>query len=361
MRASTALVGENVTGCPLHPPRSRPRAHLAQRPRAHPAQRPHALPTCAHTPSQVLQFGCYNFAKEIWDLLAQQYTTADLVHHYQLHDLLHRMKQELAQLVLQKPGIQYRFKPPSHSAAAADVLNDSLSFTISVNDVAELVKQIMSNSGTPSSSALSITSDSDLDGISILKQDLNHHFEMKDLDTLSYFLGLEVSTTSDGYYLSEAKYASDLFSRVGLTDSKTASTPLEPIARFTLLDGTPLCDHTLYRTLVGSLVYLTVTHPDIAYAVHLASQFLSARRTTHFVVVLHILRYIKGTLFHGLHFQLIPLLSYMHTLMLIGLGILPIDALLFVFASFLVPLLFLEEVRNRPSMLVLVRKLNTEH
>ncbi|KAK3006920.1 hypothetical protein RJ639_016775 [Escallonia herrerae] len=267
-----------------------------------------------------------------------------------------------AQLVLQKPGIQYRFKPPSHSAAAAaDVLNDSLSFTLSVNDVTKLVKQIMSNSGTLSSSALSITSDNDLDGISILKQDLNHHFEMKDLDTLSYFLGLEASTTSDGYYLSEAKYASDLFSRAGLTDSKTASTPLEPIARFTLLDGTPLCDHTLYRTLVGSLVYLTVTRPDIAYAVHLVSQFLFAQRTTHFVVVLHILRYIKGTLFHGLHFQLIPLLSYMHTLMLIGLGVLPIDALLFVFASFLVPLLFLEEVRNRPSMLVLVRKLNIEH
>ncbi|KAK3033703.1 hypothetical protein RJ639_033927 [Escallonia herrerae] len=72
---------------------------------------------------------------------------------------------------------------------------------------------------------------SDLDSISILKQDLNHHIEMKDLGTLSYFLGLEVSSASDGYYLSQAKYASDLFSRADLTDSKTASTSLEPNIR----------------------------------------------------------------------------------------------------------------------------------
>ncbi|KAK3027311.1 hypothetical protein RJ639_040403 [Escallonia herrerae] len=114
-----------------------------------------------------------------------------------------------------------------------------------------------------------IITDSDLDDISILKQDLNHYFEMKDLGTLSYFLELEVSTVSDGNYLSQAKYASDLLSRAGLTDSKTASTPLESNVRFTPRDGAPLRDPTLYSTLVGSLVYLTVTRPDIAYVVHL--------------------------------------------------------------------------------------------
>ncbi|KAK3010470.1 hypothetical protein RJ639_013022 [Escallonia herrerae] len=201
-------------------------------------------------------------------------------------------------------GIQYRFKPPSHSTAVADdVLNDSSSSALSVNDVVKIVKQIMFNSSTPSSSALSVNSGSDLDGISNLKQDLNHHFEIKDLGTLTYFLGLEVSTTSDGYYLSEAKYAFDLLSRAGLTDSKTSSTPLEPNVRFTPLDGTPLRDPTLYHILVGSLVYLTVTRPDIAHVVHLVSQFLSAPHTTHFATILHILRYIKGTLFHCLHFS----------------------------------------------------------
>ncbi|KAK3040283.1 hypothetical protein RJ639_028198 [Escallonia herrerae] len=140
-----------------------------------------------------------------------------------------------------------------------------------------------------------IITGSDLDGISNLKQDPNHHFELKDLGTLSYFLGLEVSTASDEYYLSQAKYVSDLLSNL--------KQDLISNVRFTFLDGTHLRDPTLYRTLVGSLGYLTVTRPDIAHTMHLVSQFLYAPRTTHFAAVLHILRYIKGALFHGLHFS----------------------------------------------------------
>ena len=140
-------------------------------------------------------------------------------------------------------------------------------------------------------------------GICDLQKFLNQQFEMKDLGTLSYFLGLEVTSSSDGYYLSQAKYASDLLSKVGLTDSKTVSTPLELNVKLNTTDGEPLSDATLYRQLVGSLIYLTVTRPDLAYAVHLVSQFMSAPRSTHYAAVLRILRYIKGTLFHGLHFS----------------------------------------------------------
>ncbi|XP_015960330.1 secreted RxLR effector protein 161-like [Arachis duranensis] len=110
-----------------------------------------------------------------------------------------------------------------------------------------------------------ITGD-DIDGISDLKASLHRIFEMKDLD------------------------------------SRTETTPLEPNVQFTPLDGTILDNSTLYRQLVGGLVYLTVTRPDIAYPVRVLSQFLSAPRTTHYVSVLRILRYIKGTLFHGLYF-----------------------------------------------------------
>ncbi|XP_057985374.1 uncharacterized mitochondrial protein AtMg00810-like [Hevea brasiliensis] len=139
--------------------------------------------------------------------------------------------------------------------------------------------------------------------ISELHYYLNQHFEMKDLVSLSCFLGLEVSQNSDGYYLSQAKYASDLLSRAGITDSKTVSTPLELNCKLTPLDGTPLDDPTLYRQLVGSLVYLIVTRLDISNAIHLVCQFMSAPRSTIFSVVLLIHRYIKGTLFHGLHFS----------------------------------------------------------
>ena len=82
---------------------------------------------------------------------------------------------------------------------------------------------------------------------------------MKDLGPLSYFLGLEVSSSSDGYYLTQAKYTSDLISRAGITDSKIVDTPIKYNNRLNTHDGEPLLDATLYRQLVGSLVYLTVT------------------------------------------------------------------------------------------------------
>ncbi|XP_057760915.1 uncharacterized mitochondrial protein AtMg00810-like [Arachis stenosperma] len=126
-----------------------------------------------------------------------------------------------------------------------------------------------------------ITGD-DIDGISALKASLYHTFEMKDLVSLTYFLGLEVISTDDGIYLSQAKYALDLLARAGITDSRTESTPLEPNVRFTPMDGTVLDNPTLYRQLAGGLVYLTITRLDIAYPIHVLSQFLSAPRTTHY-------------------------------------------------------------------------------
>ncbi|XP_051146976.1 uncharacterized mitochondrial protein AtMg00810-like [Andrographis paniculata] len=147
-----------------------------------------------------------------------------------------------------------------------------------------------------------ITGD-DASGISELQAHLHRHFEMKSLGPLRYFLGLEISDTSDGYYLSQAKYASDLLSSAGLTDSKTAPTPLDSDCHLTPMDSVPFDDPTLFRQLVGSLIYLIVTRPDIAYAVHIVSQFMSAPRTTHHSAVLRILRYVKGTLLHGLHYS----------------------------------------------------------
>uniref|UniRef100_A0A2N9IRX0 Integrase catalytic domain-containing protein n=1 Tax=Fagus sylvatica TaxID=28930 RepID=A0A2N9IRX0_FAGSY len=119
-------------------------------------------------------------------------------------------------------------------------------------------------------------------GIQDLKRFLGQHFEMKDLGPLSYFLGLEVSSSSDGYYLTQAKYTSDLISRAGITDSKIVDTPIEYNNRLNTHDGEPLPDATLYRQLVGSLVYLTVTRPDISYAVHIVSQFMAAPRSLHY-------------------------------------------------------------------------------
>ena len=92
-------------------------------------------------------------------------------------------------------------------------------------------------------------------------------------------------------------------SLAGLTDSKTVDTLVEFNAHLTPSRGKPLSSPSLYRRLVGSLIYLTVTHPDISYAVHQVSQYLFAPRLTHYAAVLRILRYLKGTLFHGLFYS----------------------------------------------------------
>nr|CAN70361.1 hypothetical protein VITISV_033646 [Vitis vinifera] len=148
-----------------------------------------------------------------------------------------------------------------------------------------------------------IITGNDLSGIQELKDFLSQQFEMKDLGHLSYFLGLEITHSTDGLYITQAKYASDLLSQVGLTDSKNVDTPVELNAHLTPSRGKPLSNPSLYRRLVGNLVYLTVTRPDISYAVHQVSQYLSAPRSTHYAAVLRILRYLKGTIFHGLFYS----------------------------------------------------------
>ena len=91
---------------------------------------------------------------------------------------------------------------------------------------------------------------------------------MKDLGHLSYFLGLEITHSIDRLYITQAKYASELLSRAILIDSKTVDTLVKLNAHLTLSRGKPLSNLPLYKRLVGSLIYLTATHPDISYVVH---------------------------------------------------------------------------------------------
>lgn len=139
-----------------------------------------------------------------------------------------------------------------------------------------------------------ITGD-DLEYIAFVKKKLSEQFMMSDLGPLSYFLGIEFTSTVDGYYLSQHRYIEDLLAQSGLTDTKTVTTPMELHVRLRPTDGTLLDDPSRYRHLVGSLVYLTVTRPDIAYAVHILSQFVSAPTSVHYGHLLRILRYLRGT------------------------------------------------------------------
>ncbi|XP_035829962.1 uncharacterized mitochondrial protein AtMg00240-like [Helianthus annuus] len=111
-----------------------------------------------------------------------------------------------------------------------------------------------------------------------------------------------VAQSPKGYLLSLTKYISDLFQRARLSDNRTIDTPVETNARYSPTDGVPLSDQSLYPTIVGNLVYLPVTRPDIAHAVHVVSQFVTTLTSVHLGAVLRILRYLRGTRFHSLLF-----------------------------------------------------------
>jgi hypothetical protein len=146
-----------------------------------------------------------------------------------------------------------------------------------------------------------ITSD-DSEYIAFVKARLRDQFLMTDLGPLSYFLGIEVSSTSDGFSISQEKYIQDLLACAALGDERTVKTPMELNVQLRASDGDPLPDPTCYCHLVGSLIYLAVTHPDISYPVHILSQFVSAPTTVHYSHLLRVLCYLRGMITHRLFF-----------------------------------------------------------
>ncbi|XP_019101847.1 PREDICTED: uncharacterized protein LOC109133301 [Camelina sativa] len=131
--------------------------------------------------------------------------------------------------------------------------------------------------------------------ISSFKAYLNRCFHMKDLGVLRYFLGIEVTRGKDGIYLSQKKYALDIVTECGLLGSKPAGTPMEQNHTLAHGDGPFFTEPTRYRWLVGRLVYLAVTKPEISYAVHILAQFLQQPRQKHWDAALRLVRYLKGS------------------------------------------------------------------
>ena len=129
--------------------------------------------------------------------------------------------------------------------------------------------------------------------IKYLKRTLAKTFEVKDLGYLHYFLGIEVAYGPQGIYLSQRKYIFDLLAETGMLDCKPAATPIEQNHRIIADSGDPV-DKGKYQRLVGRLIYLSHTRPDIAYAVSIVSRYMHDPRSSHMDAVIRILRYLKN-------------------------------------------------------------------
>ena len=135
------------------------------------------------------------------------------------------------------------------------------------------------------------------------KENLSVRFQMKELGQLKHFLGLEVDRTQEGIFLCQQNYSKDLLKKFGMLECKPISTPMEPNGKLCAHEGKDLEDALMYRQLVGSLIYLTLTRPDISYAVGVMSRYMQNPKKSHLEAVRRILRYVKSTANYGILYK----------------------------------------------------------
>eukprot|EP00253_Pinus_taeda_P032732 PITA_32732 len=135
------------------------------------------------------------------------------------------------------------------------------------------------------------------------KRDLVAEFEMKDIGLMHYFLGLEVWQEEGHFFLGQGKYIVDILGKFHMEDCRPMSTPIITNWKKLHASDSELVDPTLYRQLIGSLMYLVNTRPDICFAVNTMSQFMCKPRKVHWVAAKHILRYLQGTVDYGLDYR----------------------------------------------------------
>jgi len=134
-------------------------------------------------------------------------------------------------------------------------------------------------------------------------QEMETKFEMSDLGEMSYFLGMEIHQATAGIFISQRKYAWDILKRFKMERCKSVPTPLVHNEKISKFERGDKADPTVYRSLIGSLLYLTATRPDLMFAASLLSRFMQAPSQVHLGVAKRTLRYIKGTADYGIWFK----------------------------------------------------------
>ena len=136
-----------------------------------------------------------------------------------------------------------------------------------------------------------------------LKQFMHSQFKLKDLGSLKFFLGLEIARAASGIVLSQHHYVLQLLENTGFLGCKPAQLPMDPKVHLTASDGTLLTDPSQYRRLIGRLLYLTLSRPNITFVVHKLSEFVAQSRDSHIQVAHHLRRYLKHSPSQGLLFS----------------------------------------------------------
>ncbi|CAM8910665.1 unnamed protein product [Rhodiola kirilowii] len=124
---------------------------------------------------------------------------------------------------------------------------------------------------------------------------MENEFEMSMVGELKFFLGLQVAQGKDGTRIHQQKYLREMLAKFGMKDSSAMATPISPNDSLGKDEGSPKVDQTLYKGMIGSLLYLTASRPDIMYSVCLCAHFQADHRETHLKAVKWILWYLKGT------------------------------------------------------------------
>ncbi|XP_047309787.1 uncharacterized mitochondrial protein AtMg00810-like [Impatiens glandulifera] len=135
------------------------------------------------------------------------------------------------------------------------------------------------------------------------KEVIKKEFEMTDLGLMKYFLGLEVKQSEEGIFISQERYALDILKKFKMEDCNPISIPMEPGTKLSKFDGGERADAGRYRSLVGSLRYLTSTRPDLMLSVGITSRFMEDPSYTHWKALKRILRYVRGTLSLGIFYS----------------------------------------------------------
>lgn len=133
------------------------------------------------------------------------------------------------------------------------------------------------------------------------KTALANKFSLKDMGSPSHFLGVELLPTPTGIFLSQQHYIRDILAKGNMIDAKPVFTPMSTSCSLTSDVDTLNCDPSSYRSIIGSLHYLSITRPDVAFAVNKLSQHMQAPSVIHMQALKRVLRYLKQTIAHGLH------------------------------------------------------------